>query len=140
MNLGVKSYFKKIDLSEFFESEVYVVVRPLSQYVKSVIQEKVSSGTEYKYDERGRANGVSKVMNADDIYAMFKLKLEHGVIEHNINDGGQLVPWNETLWNELEKHNPKILETIADAVQEITWPSSAEGSENPTSATPKKKK
>lgn len=135
---------KVVSLSEFFDGqEITVIVKPLAPYNKAKINELLAKGVKYYYDDSGKPSGMEKAYPAEDQREIYLTKLLYGVVEHTIKSDGKPITWDEKLFQELNDHDPAILDKVADAVHDLTFPErpidgeEGDKDENPTS--PEKK-
>ena len=131
---GVKAVENKtVTLDEFFEKPTKVEVRVLDPFTRAKIQELRMSDFEISGtgNPREAAKNLTTKMvaegRAERAMEIRALKLEHGVISHNMTAGGNPVEWGAPLWMALDDMNPAILDKVVGEIDVVT-----PDKENPT--------
>jgi hypothetical protein len=129
--IKLKAIRKRVQLNQFFDGDdIWADIRPLTSTEKNEIQEHLASGMKYEYDKRGTASSMEKNYAATDLQEILMIKLKKGVVAHNIpNEDGTIPEWNDALIAEIDRLDPRVLETIAEAVQSLSFPKKVEDKE-----------
>ena len=140
----LKAIRERVSLAEYFGEDVYVVIKPLSSGAKNSIQEYLTNGMKVDYDAKGKASNVVNKYAAEDLDRILKIKLLQGVDSHNIpNEDGTIPEWNDALIAEIDAADPRVLETIAQKVTELSYGKAEAADADPGSpfpGSPEKKK
>jgi len=124
---------KKVTLDEFFEKPTSVMVRVLDPLTRAKVQELRMA--DFEISGSGNPTEVTKNMNtkmvnegrAERSIAIRELKLENGVVSHDMTVGGSPVEWGKPLWKALDDCNPAILDKVVGEIDVVT-----PDEENPT--------
>lgn len=123
-----------VDLSKFFESPQSVTVRALPPATRAKIQELTTNGMRYSTTQRKKSidiDAIEQAMPAVITLEIREVKLRDGVIAHDFvdDDTGKPATWGVELWNALDEADPRINETIIDAISRATYPDDEEGND-----------
>jgi len=110
-----KAESKRVELNEYFDQPTHVDVRALGPYAKALIREVIMSG--FNIDDVNAKNSSANVKTKPEGMADREMKqrfirLKHGFVATDMKAGGEIVEWNEALWNALDEANPAILEKV----------------------------
>jgi len=130
-----KAETKQVVLDKYFEQPTSVWVKILGPYANAQIREVLMSGFNIgDADVKGESVSVQNRSEgtADRDIKIREIKLAQGFVSTDMKSGGVVPEWNKTLWDALDEANPRILENVVSAIDDI---SRGGGDMDPTSQT-----
>jgi hypothetical protein len=140
-----KTECKKITLDQYFDDPgTFVTVQPLRPYAKALCNELMLEGAEVEERKKAaskktriprvekglnpkpvkvneKSTAIRPVMSAENTLEIRKIKLQYGVVEHNISDGTGTAEWGPELWDEIDEMNPLLLDYIVEQINELSF-------------------
>jgi hypothetical protein len=133
---------KTLSLDPFFDEPGYwISIQPLRPYAKALCHELMLEGAEMEEKRAAgkprpktkgmnpkpvhlnqKSTAIRPVISADNTIEIRKIKLQYGVIEHNLTNESGKVQWNSELWDEIDEFNPTLLDYVVDQINELSFP------------------
>ena len=121
---GVKGApVERVELAQFFDRPAHVDIRVISPYGRALVKEIMMESFELSgIDAKGRASDLKTNPKgaADREIRVREAKLRYAFVATDIAADGAPILWDKPLWDALDEADPRILDTVVEAIDRIS--------------------